>query len=353
MSDAVDPQPTSPNRRRMIVTVAVAVVVVGVIFGVVLPQLVDWGLVVEAIGAVSGVELLVLASLSIARFLPAGWLYSIALPGLSLRRGVEGWTATTALASSTPGFDIPLRFAMYTSWGASVQQTASSMVLSGIIEMSTKFVIAIVGITLWAIIAVSPGALWLALIGVAVLAVAAITVALVLRSERRARQFGGSVERLIAWSCHRLSRPVPSDVVDRVLEMRSEVRSVLGTSWKRAFAAAATSELMGFAVVVMAIRAVGIDSGTLGLHDILLAHGVVVIVTTIPIVPGALGIAELAYIGVLTPIAGSEFADLIGAGVILARLAVWLLPIPIGWVVALRWQVTSGMNIFGRAARRG
>ena len=47
--------------------------------------------------------------------------------------------------------------------------------------------------------------------------------------------------------------------------------------------------------------------------------------------------------------AGSEFADLIGAGVILGRLAVWLLPIPIGWLVALRWQATSGVDILGRS----
>jgi hypothetical protein len=48
-----------------------------------------------------------------------------------------------------------------------------------------------------------------------------------------------------------------------------------------------------------------------------------------------------------TALAGRDFADVVTAGVILYRLAVWLLPIPIGWAVAMRWQARSGSNIFG------
>lgn len=333
----------------MIITVVVTVLVVGVIFGVILPQLVDWDQVFDAIGSVPGPDLAVLAAISVARFVPAGWLYSITLPGLSFRRGVTAWVSTTALASSTPGFDIPLRFAMYRSWGESVERTASSAVLSGIVEMSSKYAVAIVGIALWALITLNAGVLGFALVGVAVLGVVVALVATVLRSERHAERVGRWMERLIAAGCRRFSRPVPADVVERVLAMRSEMIEVLGARWGRALAAALTTQLLEFTVVLLAIRSVGIDSSVLGWYDVLLAQGVVVIVTTIPIVPGALGIAELTYIAVLTPIAGDEFADLIGAGVVLARLAVWLLPIPIGWLVALRWQTTSGMTILGRA----
>lgn len=215
--------------------------------------------------------------------------------------------------------------------------------------MSSKYAIAIVGITLWALITLDAGLLGFALVGVVVLGVVVVLVAVVLRSERHAERVARWLERSIAAGCRRFSRPVPADVIARVLAMRSEMIDVLGSRWGRALVAALTTQLLEFTVVVLAIRSVGIDSSVLGWHDVLLAHGVVVIVTTIPIVPGALGIAELAYITVLTPIAGREFADLIGAGVVLARLAVWLLPIPIGWLVALRWQATSEMTILGRA----
>ncbi|MFW2336593.1 hypothetical protein, partial [Ilumatobacter sp.] len=63
-------QPARPDRRRMIVTVVVTVVVVGIIFGVILPQLVDWNQVFDAIGSVPGSDLVVLAGISIARFFP-------------------------------------------------------------------------------------------------------------------------------------------------------------------------------------------------------------------------------------------------------------------------------------------
>lgn len=32
---------------------------------------------------------------------------------------------------------------------------------------------------------------------------------------------------------------------------------------------------------------------------------------------------------------------------ILHRLAEWLLPIPVGWIITLRWQATSGTRLFG------
>ena len=45
-----------------------------------------------------------------------------------------------------------------------------------------------------------------------------------------------------------------------------------------------------------------------------------------------------------------EYSDAIAAGVILYRLAVWLLPIPIGWLVPLRWQSRTGNRLFGGGA---
>ena len=57
------------------------------------------------------------------------------------------------------------------------------------------------------------------------------------------------------------------------------------------------------------------------------------------------------YIGFFSALTDGEGSDLIAAGVILFRLAVWLLPIPIGWVVTLRWQAKSGQRLFGGGGR--
>ena len=339
--------PSRPSSRKTWIAVGIAVVVGVIVFGVIFPQLVDWNLVFEVLGEVSGAELAVLVTLGLLRYVPAGGIYALVLPGLGLRRGISSWIGTTALSSSTPGFDIPLRFGMYSTWGYRPEQTASAMFLSGIVEMSTKYTLATVGIGLWAIFSFDETLLVLAAIGAAILIVGAVFVAAVLRSEERARQFGQKVDSATRWGLAKISRQAPDDLVERVLDVRLQAREVLGTNWHKAFFAAATSQVFNVVILLLALRAVGVGSDTLAWYDVLLAQGVVIILTTIPITPGNFGIAEIIYMAVFTAIAGRDAANLIAAGVVLSRLITWFLPIPIGWVITLRWQATSGIKVFG------
>ena len=60
--------------------------------------------------------------------------------------------------------------------------------------------------------------------------------------------------------------------------------------------------------------------------------------TVIPIMPGNAGVSELAFIGMLTQIAGSSFVNQVTAGVVLFRLLTWLVLIPLGGVAFGLWQ---------------
>jgi putative heme transporter len=62
---------------------------------------------------------------------------------------------------------------------------------------------------------------------------------------------------------------------------------------------------------------------------------VVAIVAMVPITPGAIGVTEVAYIGVLSAVTGPAAADQITAAIMLFRIAQWLAPIPIGWTLLL------------------
>ena len=84
--------------------------------------------------------------------------------------------------------------------------------------------------------------------------------------------------------------------------------------------------------------------------QILFVQGIVILITSIPLTPGSVGIAGLAFASLFSLIAASDASDLIAAGVILFRLAMWLLPIPIGWLVTLRWQAKTGRKLFGGGA---
>jgi ABC-type thiamin/hydroxymethylpyrimidine transport system permease subunit len=55
--------------------------------------------------------------------------------------------------------------------------------------------------------------------------------------------------------------------------------------------------------------------------------------------PGNAGVSELAFVGLLTPIAGTAFVNEVTAGVLLFRLLTWLLMIPAGGAALALWQV--------------
>ena len=55
-------------------------------------------------------------------------------------------------------------------------------------------------------------------------------------------------------------------------------------------------------------------------------------ITMLPITPGSAGIAEIALVGMLAPIAGPEYVNEVAAGVLLYRMLTWILIIPAGGI---------------------
>jgi uncharacterized membrane protein YbhN (UPF0104 family) len=102
-----------------------------------------------------------------------------------------------------------------------------------------------------------------------------------------------------------------------------------------AFAAAVAAKLAWFVVVEASLWAVGITPDVLPPSAVLAAMAIVGIVALIPITPGAVGVTEVAYIGVLTSVAGAGLTEQITAGIMLFRISQWLAPIPIGWVLLI------------------
>ncbi len=342
-----------PDRKKALAAVGLAVVVGVVVFGVIFPQLVDWDSVFEAIGSIDPIDLALLVALGLLRYLPSGWLYSIVLPGMSVKNGTQAWVATTGVGSTLPGFDLVLRIGMYSSWGFPLDKAAAGMVLSGIVEMSTKVVLAVLAVGIWGLATLDVGLL--AIVGIAALVVVVLgaAVAAVLRSADTAERFGRRVDQVSRWSFDKLSRPAPEDLIDRILEIRTEARDVLGHRWPKAFLAAFLAQATVFALLLVALRSVGVSDEVVDWTQILLVHALVTIITSIPITPGGVGISELAYLGLFAPMVDQAELVPIAAGIVLYRLALWLLSIVVGWAVTLRWQSRTGVRLLGGAASTG
>ena len=99
------------------------------------------------------------------------------------------------------------------------------------------------------------------------------------------------------------------------------------------FGAAVLARLAWFLVLEVALWSVGVTWEELPPSAVLTAMAAVALVALIPITPGAVGVSEIAYLGLLSAVAGDAMTAPITAAIVLFRTAQWLVPIPLGWIL--------------------
>ena len=350
MSEASDsgamfsPPPPSPpsagDRKRTIITLVVALVILVIVFGVILPEVIDYEVVWETLTNLEPWVFLTLLVAGLIYYIPEGWLYALVVPGMSLWQGIKAWVASTGVGSTAPAIDLVTRFGMYRSWGFSIHAAMRGIFLSGAFDWVVKFSLPVIAVLfLFAVGFEDLGGLaWIAIIAGAILVVVLVVLIGAVRSESFTRRLAARLETLAGWVFERLNRdPIPN-LAEQIVLFRDDAAEVAAKNGVWAFLASALGKLWQYVMLVFALRAVGIEPSTLSLIEIFVVWAIVMLITMIPITPGGIGIAELFYIGLLTRIAGQEWADLIGAGVMLYRVFQWALPIPIGWLITIRWR---------------
>lgn len=324
----------------------IALVIMLVVFGVILPQVIDYQTVWETLTSISAASLVVLLVAGLVYYLPEGGLFALMVPGMSWWRGIKAWVASAGVGSTVPALDFVTRFGMYRSWGFSVAESTRGIFLSGAFDWTVKFAMPVVAVLLLIAAGVRDVGFVGTLAAIGALAVTVILGVLIaaVRSERFTRWLVRHLDRLAAWALTRMNRdPVP-DLPEQLMQFREDAVSVAGRRGVLAVVASASGKLWQYVMLTLALRAVGVPSDVLSNGQIFVVFSVVLLITMIPLTPGGIGIAELFYIAFFTRIAGPEWSSIVGAGVMLYRVFQWAMPIPIGWTVAVRWRrkVQSG-----------
>ena len=342
------PAPGDPakQRRNTIIQVVVALAVVVIVFGLVLPEVIDYEQVGQILQETEPWQIVVLLLAGLVVYVPEGWLYSILLPGLGLWRGMQSWVASTAVASTVPAIDLVTRFGMYRSYGATVEGSMLSVFLTGVFDNFVKFSLPVLGVLILAsfgIEDIDPLPL-VALIAAAVLIATAVVVVGAIRSEAFTRRLGDRLERIANWVLTKVKKNPLENVSERVVGVRDSAIDLVKRVWHKALLASALGKLWTFVILLLAVRIVGIDEETLPTLAVFVGWSIVLLLQSIPITPGGIGIAAVGFIGIFTAMIGNEFSDAIAAAVVLYRLAQWALPIVIGWIVVFVWrrQVSGG-----------
>ena len=333
-------QPSAKDRKRSIIALVIAFVIMFVVFVIVLPQVIDYEVVIDTLKALTPTEVGILLVAGFIYYVPEGWLYALVIPGMRLWQGMKAWVASTGVGSTVPAIDLATRFGMYRSWGFSIHASMRGIFLSGAFDWVVKFSLPVIAVALlFALGAQDLGALAViaAIAGVLLVIVLIVLIGAV-RSDRFTHWLAGILENVATWALIRFNRePIP-DLAGQIVAFRDDAVGIARRNGLWAFLASALGKFWQYVMLVLAMRAVGIPDDVLSLFEIFVVWAIVLLITMIPITPGGIGIAELFYIYFFSLIAGPEWSSIAAAGVMLYRVFQWALPIPVGWTVVYFWR---------------
>ena len=339
------PRRTAKDRRNTLIAIGVAIAIVIFIFGFVLPSVIDYDVVFEVLRDLEPQDYVIIIAAGLFLYVPEGALYASLMPGMGLRRGMSAWVGSTAVSTTVPGADLVVRYGMYRSWGFGLERTMLGIVLSGLFDNIVKFSLPAIAVVLFALSGQDLGDIvWIAIIALGVLIVGAVVVVGMIRSEAFTKWIAERTERIANWGLGKVKRDPIEGLSERVVGFRDLAIDIVREHGVAALFYSATGKLWAFVILTLALRIVGIDDSILSLGQIFVVWVIVLLITAIPITPGGIGIAAIAYIGLFSQVAGEQYANTIAAGIVLFRLAQWFLPIPIGWAAVGLWrrQISRG-----------
>ena len=268
--------------------------------------------------------------------------FVVALKGLRLREAAVTNTASAALSNTVPeggAVATGLNFAMLRSWGFALDDITSQVIVTGVWSQMTKFTILAISLAAVSYYGPAPENLvgWAALL-IVLVALAAVILGLILRSERFARRLGGWTNAALRLVRKVFKKMTPPDMTSELPRFRAQMVKTLHTCWLRLTFAMIASQLTTIFVLGAACRMQGLDQSMISWWTITLAYSCVILASLLIPTPGGLGVAEVVLVAVLGYGLPESDQTAVLAAVMLYRLATFLVPIPIGLVTYLYWR---------------
>jgi uncharacterized membrane protein YbhN (UPF0104 family) len=335
--------PADPARRplwRRLLGPLLSVALVVAVFVWFLPQFTSLSDVWASVRAMTWVEVAVLV-------LAAGWnlaTYQFVMvattPGMSLRQATVSTETTTAVSNTVVGgaaIALGLTYAMNSSWGFSRSRTSVSLLVAGLWNNFVKLGLPVLALVLLAFSAPpTTGRLLAGVAGVGALAGSVVVLGMLLRSGEAAARIGIAAGRA-ASAVRRLFGRGPVTGWDRATtKFRDRTVLLLRARWHWITLATVVSHLSLFAVLLLALRFVGVGSDQVGTPEALAVFAFARLLTAIPFTPGGLGVIELALITGLAAAGGPRAS--VAAAVLIFRALTYVLPIPIGLATYVFWR---------------
>ena len=339
--DATGPVAATRSRARQVVQSLLSLALVVAIFVFVLPQVADLSLVWEEIRAMTWVETATLVAVATWNLATYSFVWMACLPGLGFVKAGVAAEASTAVANTVPGgsyLAIGLTYTMLHSWGFRRSIVTLALLVTGLWNTFAKLALPVLALVALGFVGgATIGRVIAGALGVAALIGAVTLITVALRNEASAARIGILAGRAASVPLRAVKRPAATGWDIAVVRFREKVIGLVRTRWHLMTGATIVSHLSLFAVLLVALRAVGVSEDEVSWAEALAAFSFTRLVTAIPVTPGGLGVVELALAGGLVAAGGDN--EQVVAAVLVYRVLTFLPPVPIGVACYVVWRV--------------
>jgi uncharacterized protein (TIRG00374 family) len=328
------------DRRKTIIGAIVTLVTLAIVFVGIIPKFGSyedaWAEIQQMTAAslvALGISVLVLV---VVYVLP----YQAAIPGLRYRPAFVIRQTSFMISNAIPAggaVGLALQYAMLASYTIPMAVATAGIAVTSLWSVLMTLTLPVFGV----LAALTTGEvqqqwIWAALLGLAATVGSIVALWLILRSESSARKVGAFGQRLIEPINRR--RANPWDATGAVLDLRNSTSSVLLERWKWVTGSNYLVILAQFAVLWVAIQAVG-GPGVEGLSlaGAFAAFAISRLASMIPITPGGLGTVDAAMIALLVTFGLPESVAI--ASTLVWRAASFIPQVSLGILTFIYWRV--------------
>jgi uncharacterized membrane protein YbhN (UPF0104 family) len=341
-------EPGQTSRRRMALRIAQRGLIMAIGIGIAIALLawafddLDPSEVIDAVRSLDDAEIIALVCGAVVLVWAEALLTASVVEGLPARRGALAWLGPNSVASLVPGpSDMPVRYKMFVSWGYDSSTAGTAVAASGILNIGMKLVFPVVAAVGLAVADVPLGRVVSVLVtGLVVVGAFLAVIIAVVVSEKRTHAAGRFIEKITSATLRLFRRRTGRvEIAGWLVAQRAESIDLLQGRWPRAIASVVFVTVARVALLVMALRFVGLPEAAISWEEIFCVWAIQRGLTIVPIMPGGAGVTEFALAGLITAFAGSEYINQITAGVLIFRILTWLLLIPAGGAALGLWRL--------------
>jgi uncharacterized protein (TIRG00374 family) len=329
----------------MVISTAVTVAVLVVVFVGVFPRVADYSEAWSAIQQLPTAYLLALVAATVANLAVYVWPLQAALPGLGYGPGFVVRQTSFAISNAVPAggaVGLGVQYGMLDSYGFGAAAATSAIAIVSVFNVFATLVLPVLGVlALLASGEVKGTYVLMAAVGILAIGVAVVGFAVVLRSERGARTIGHWADRLLNPVTRRLAHGRSVDLTGKLLDFRSSVVEVMQTRWVQVTVSTLVLQLTSWAILVLALRGLEVGTGEARVtwNEALAAFSFSRVASFIPLTPGGLGTVDAALAALLTGY-GATSSQAVAADLVW-RAATYVPQVLLGAVTFLWWRLTA------------